>query len=266
MREFARKIETRVRQQLFGGAARELYRSAVQQNNNSYVRYGSEYGGWYLPRGLNLTRDDIVFSAGAGEDISFDLELLRAYSPKVIVIVDPTPRAVMHYEALMLSLTSGATTHDFLGGTYDLRGIDHARLTYEAAALWSDEGSVSFWEPWNPEHVSYSIVNFQQATGREISVPSTRLKTLVAKYGCVPKVLKLDIEGAETEVVTDMLACGIHPDLLAIEYDELGFPNATTTGKIIACHRALLDVGYRLLHFDGHNALYEAPTSGATEA
>lgn len=255
VRSLTRRIETKVRRGLFSAARRQLFRDAGPTMQR-FERYGSAYGGWHLPASFSLTSDDVVFSAGAGEDVSFDLALLSRFSPKLLVIVDPTPRAIAHFEALKSSLAQGAEWHEYPGGRYNLSGIAPGHLVYEAKALWNEDGTVTFWAPWNPRYVSHSILDFQHAAGSSTTVPSVRVSTLARTYGKVPKLVKLDIEGAETEVICDMLANQIHPEYLAVEYDELGFPARSSSKKILTCHKNLLQCGYRLLHFDGHNALY----------
>ena len=59
-------------------------------------KLGTNYGGWHIPKAIGLDRDSVVYSAGAGEDISFDLILSHKYDCN-IVILDPTVRAVKHY-------------------------------------------------------------------------------------------------------------------------------------------------------------------------
>ncbi len=57
---------------------------------------GTPYGGWQFIS-LDKQENINVISAGVGEDISFDVELINKYGCNVILI-DPTPRAIIHYE------------------------------------------------------------------------------------------------------------------------------------------------------------------------
>ena len=36
-------------------------------------RLGTDYGGWIVPQNMHLSSDSVMYSAGVGEDISFDL-------------------------------------------------------------------------------------------------------------------------------------------------------------------------------------------------
>jgi hypothetical protein len=73
---------------------------------NKLVRLGTTYGGWIIPVDAGLTADSICYSAGAGEDISFDCALVERFHCQVRVI-DPTPRVIQHFNNLEKALMSG---------------------------------------------------------------------------------------------------------------------------------------------------------------
>src|ERR1700688_4742769 len=53
---------------------------------------GSSYGGWAIPDNY-LNSNSIAYTVGVGEDITFDLALVKEYGCKVFAF-DPTPIAV----------------------------------------------------------------------------------------------------------------------------------------------------------------------------
>jgi len=55
-------------------------------------KLGTNYGGWHIPIDIKLDENSIVYSAGVGEDISFDLLLSEKFDCN-IVLIDPTKRA-----------------------------------------------------------------------------------------------------------------------------------------------------------------------------
>ena len=59
--------------------------------------YGTGYGGWWLPENAGIGPTDVIVSAGAGEDVSFDLAAQYRFGCEV-PLVDPTERAVKHWE------------------------------------------------------------------------------------------------------------------------------------------------------------------------
>ena len=60
-------------------------------------RLGTNYGGWVLPKDIKLNENSIVYSAGVGEDVSFDMILSDRYKCNIILI-DPTNRAKKHFD------------------------------------------------------------------------------------------------------------------------------------------------------------------------
>ena len=79
--------------QIFG--LRMQIQGTKYRGNLELIKLGSAYGGWSLVSHPSLF-NGLVISAGAGEDISFDVEIVNFFDAKV-VLVDPTPRAVDHY-------------------------------------------------------------------------------------------------------------------------------------------------------------------------
>lgn len=59
-------------------------------------KLGTVYGGWFIPNHINLNENSIIYSAGVGEDISFDLLLSDKYNCN-IYLIDPTQKAEKHF-------------------------------------------------------------------------------------------------------------------------------------------------------------------------
>ena len=59
-------------------------------------KLGTNYGGWIIPKNINLNENSIVYSGGVGEDISFDIKLQTKYGCNIILI-DPTEKARKHF-------------------------------------------------------------------------------------------------------------------------------------------------------------------------
>lgn len=213
------------------------------------IRLGSAYGGWVLVddpalRGLG------ALLVGAGEDLTFDLALQAKYACEVL-IVDPTPRAVVHYDNLVESQRSGKPFASPDGGPYDFDGVDFSRISYAPVALWTHRQDLTFWAPADPSHVSYSATNIQK-TSHSITVPADTIDTLAATLTAPLGLVKIDIEGAAIPVLRDMLVKGVHPRQVLVEYEELVFPTKDAVEAVKSSVEAMLSAGYRLAHFDGH--------------
>ena len=186
------------------------------------VKLGSDYGGWTVPTGW-LTRDDICYCAGVGEDITFDLGLIGAFGCHVYAI-DPTPRAVEHVRK---------------------NAQDQPNFHFEQVGLWNEDTTQRFYAPANPKHVSHSVMNLQK-TGTYFEAECVRVSTLLARNGHENiSLLKLDIEGAEYKVLDSLLEDGIRPKILCIEFDEAYHPlDAHFIKRIRSQVARLVSAGY----------------------
>ena len=228
--------------------------------NLDYVTLGTEYGGWTFVHDDSLYGSTIV-SAGLGEDASFDVEFAKRYGARV-VIVDPTPRAIEHFESITLRFDCPAELPYVGSGkepveAYDLEGVMPSSLQFLSRALWTEETELEFFAPKNPAHVSHSIVNWQHDYSR--SGPSIRVKAITLAMilqeldleGSSLPILKLDIEGAEIEVLTDCMRLGIRPKQILVEFDELNSPSKRGFDRIAGVHQTLILNGYSMVRTDG---------------
>tara|TARA_B100001250_G_scaffold13960_1_gene12228 strand:- start:45862 stop:46638 length:777 start_codon:yes stop_codon:yes gene_type:complete len=190
---------------------------------------GTSYGGWYLiDENLN---NNIILSAGVGEDISFDIEFINKYDG-IVIFVDPTPRALEHLLSVQNSLGNKKTKEykDRSGKqpieSYDLLNIKKENfIIFDKALSNIDGGKVKFFSPPNPEHVSHSISNWQnnfRKTGDYINVETTTVSSIKQNLNIETiDLIKLDIEGSENQVLPDLIRSKIFPKQILVEFDEL---------------------------------------------
>lgn len=155
---------------------------------------GNDGARWsFCPNGLGPS--SIIYSFGVGEEISFDLELIRRFGACVHAF-DPTPRSIQWLARQ--SLPDGFLFHPY--GVADFDG--HAK----------------FLPPVNPMHVSHTLLG-SQTPWPAIEVPVRRLSSILRDLGHERvDLLKMDIEGAEYAVLKDMLASGIRVNQLLVEF------------------------------------------------
>lgn len=206
-----------------------LATSVVSRRNRprDLVRLGTDYGGWWVPE--SAIGDGIVaYCVGAGEDISFDEELWARGC--TVRTCDPTPRAVAY-------VASNAPADP--------------RFSFAPFALWTDDRILRFYEPRDPTHVSYSAVNIQQTEGF-IDVEARSLESMLKHFGderC--DLLKLDIEGAEMQVLPTLGGAAGLPHVLCVEFDR---PRPLRT--LISTIRGLYRLGYRVVKSERLNVLF----------
>jgi FkbM family methyltransferase len=178
----------------------------------------------------NLSSSSICYLAGVGEDISFDVDLIKATECTAFAF-DPTPRAIAY------ALKQSVDGWNFI-----------------ASGIAGRDGVHKFYEPANAQHVSHSITNMQN-TERYFEANCLRLSSLMRNLGHAHvDLLKLDIEGAENDVIDDIVRGTVGPTQLCIEFDDPGGLRALVT-RI----RALKAMGYRLISVEGRNTLFYAP-------
>jgi hypothetical protein len=240
---------------MFPRAARHLKSLQVTPSPASLKWYGTAYGGRYIDddtASATISPDSYSFSAGAGEDVSFDIDLQRRYGCHV-VIADPTPRAIEHFESLLRVSRRGESLaiNRSRNSSYDLGNVDLRKIHFVPVAVWNESTTLKLWSPANPEHVSHSVGNLEQTT-THIEVPTRSIGDIMAPYGATDlPIVKLDIMGSECEVVKDMVMNGILPSQLSVKFYSLHNPSRKDNDVVINVVNCVHEKGYELLHFDG---------------
>jgi len=191
-------------------------------------RFGSDYGGWNV-RAEQLRADSVVYSFGVGEDASFDIALLKHFGLTVHAF-DPTPKSIEWAKK---------------------QGFPSQFVLYEYGIA-NYDGHATFSPPDDPTHVSHTMLERPTTKGRSITVPVKRLSTIMKELGhSTIDLLKMDIEGAEYDVIKDIKSSGVRPRQLLIEFHHR-FPNVgiARTKEAIADVRSM---GYRLFAVSSTN-------------
>jgi FkbM family methyltransferase len=198
------------------------------------VKLGSKHCGWnvavdYLKNDLN------VLSFGLGEDISFDFVLAYEYKSMVHGF-DPTPKSIAWVKSQ--DLPDSFVLHEY--GLADFNG------------------TIEFYPPENPNHISYTTVNrpaFSNSSTDSIKVPVKTISTIMNDLQLKRiDILKMDIEGSEYGVLNDLLVTDIRPKQLLVEFHHR-FPEIgmVKTKNIIF---QLRNEGYRVFSISGNAEEY----------
>ncbi len=166
---------------------------------------GSAYGGFFVHT-APFKDHATVLSFGVGNDISFDLELMAATGCKVFTF-DPT-RGVEKFIEPYLK--------------------EYPQLSFTPLGLSTEERESYFFPPENPEHVSCSVVPNMATKNQAYPVKMKDLTSIATELGLSKiELLKLDIEGAEYDVIPNILEAPISINQILLEIH----PDLFTSGK-----------------------------------
>jgi FkbM family methyltransferase len=187
----------------------------------SFKRFGNDYGGWNLFQ-EPLTKDSTIYSVGVGEDASFDIALINTIGAKINAF-DPTPKSINWVKNAQLP-------HQFV--LHEIGLADFDDYAY-------------FNPPENPNHVSHTILDRPSTSNLAIKLPVKKLITIMKKLGhpCID-LLKMDIEGAEYQIIDDLYCSRIYPAQILVEFHHR-FPTVGIA-KTLDAIELLRKMGYKL--------------------
>jgi len=190
-------------------------------------------GGWTVPVEA-IAPGAICYCAGVGEDVSFDLALIEKHACEVFSF-DPTPRSVEFVENEIAT---------------------DPRFHFLPYGIWSEDRTMTFHQP-EEELMFHSLTTGAVASGG-FDAECKRLGTLMRELGHDHiDLLKLDIEGAEYDVVDDLIICGIRPRVLCVEFHGVMHMDASMR-RLRRSLRALAQAGYRIVHIEHENFTFLA--------
>ena len=185
------------------------------------VSLGDAGGRWSVAL-EGLGPGSVVYALGVGTDISFERDLI-ARCGVVVHAFDPTPIALDW--AAKQNLPQGFVLHPYGVADFD--------------------GTARFAAPRKRKFPSFSLVRSHGA-GPAVEAPVHRLVTLASMLRLPPPdLIKMDIEGAEYAVLADLLASGLRPRQVLVEFHhrwrEVGVRRTREALALLSRH------GYRIV-------------------
>jgi len=171
-----------------------------------------------------INENSVVYSFGIGTDISFDISIIDKYKLNVNAF-DPTPRSLDWLNKQKLP----------------------DKFRYYDFGIASFDGEASFYSPQNPDNVSYSMEKNTFVSSDTVEVKVLRLKKIMNILGHSKiDVLKMDIEGAEYDVISDIIKSDIEIGQLLVEFHHRLISNGIKKTK--RSIQELNNANYKIFH------------------
>jgi FkbM family methyltransferase len=190
-------------------------------------KLGTEYGGYFVnPQAINA--DSIVYSLGVGEDVTFDLALIKKFGCKVFGF-DPTPKSINWIKSQKLP-----KEYEFL--PFGISDID---------------GKTKFFPVFkNPSFVSHTEMEKNRVKGQESRAFEAEIRTLPTVMKLLGHnhidLLKMDIEGAEYKVIDSIEKNSIDVKQICLEFHHT-LPNGSIKNTMKAVE-ILRKLGFKLFY------------------
>ena len=167
---------------------------------------GNHYGGFYLAKN-SLNKSSITYSIGIGNDISFDEEIMDSFGCKVFAF-DPTPKSVEWVK----------------------QNVSRKKFIFSPVGIANKCGTRKFYLPKNSNHISGSINHVKTINNsNSIDLKFESLKNVMKDNNHLKlDLLKMDIEGAEYEVIDHIEENNIDIKQILVEFH----PHFEKNGKI----------------------------------
>jgi len=179
---------------------------------------------------IKSAQGEVAYCAGVGEDLALENELAAHVT---VVSLDPTPRSIEYVAK----------------NPYGIK--NKSFFSFQPYGLWSSDAELEFVAPDNPDHVSHTIKENSDGSN-SFSAQCLSVKTCMEKFGHHKLfLLKMNIEGAEYEVLKSLVRDRIFPQVIMLTYEgDWAFVRA------LFWNRKLQKLGYQVLGVRGWAVTY----------
>ena len=170
----------------------------IPKEINTSKLYGGDHG-WVVDYS-KLNSESIVYSVGVGSNIDFDLALIDEIGLDVHAF-DPTPRSIEWVKKQSLP----------------------EKFKFLPLGLGSSDGEMEFFPPSRESSTHFSPVNrYSDKNVQTVKAPVRTLKSICKELNhTVIDLLKMDIEGAEYEVIDTLQQQDIAVNQILIEFHHM---------------------------------------------
>ena len=184
--------------------------------------YGGDHG-WVVDESL-LNRESVIYSVGVGSNIDFDLELINSFGATVHAF-DPTPRSIEWVKCQQLP----------------------KHFIFHPFGLSAENGHMDFFPPSKASSTHFSPIDRYGDTNNVVKAPVKDIDTIASELSHKEiDLLKMDIEGAEYEVIEALPKNRVAINQILIEFHHMykGIPISKTVDAI----NTLNNLGFELFN------------------
>lgn len=205
--------------------SRAWLRTQLRPGERTFERFGEGHAAWWVPS--DTQPGAVAYCGGVGQDATFDFALAEEKGMEVHSF-DPTPGSIAYMER-----ENGGRVHFHPWGMLD------------------NDKVMRFHAPANPKHANWFIDNLH-STEDFFEAHCFTMQTIMSKLGHSSiELLKIDIEGSWGQVISSMLASGIRPRTVCVEFDS-----PAPIARVRRITKALQNAGYELVRRDKENCLF----------
>tara|TARA_B100001765_G_scaffold150127_1_gene96267 strand:+ start:1353 stop:2051 length:699 start_codon:yes stop_codon:yes gene_type:complete len=196
---------------------------------DSATLYGGDHG-WVIDES-SIDSESIIYSVGVGSNIDFDLELIDSLGVTIHAF-DPTPRSVEWVKEQNLS----------------------NKFIFHPVGLAAENGFMNFYPPAKSSSTHFSPVDRYGNTDNEIKAPVKDIDTMASELGHKKiDLLKMDIEGAEYEVIKALPDSEVIINQILIEFHHMY--KSISFSQTVEAINTLKNLGFEI--FDISQRTYE---------
>ena len=184
--------------------------------------YGGDHG-WVVDESL-LNRESVIYSVGVGSNIDFDVELINSFGATVHAF-DPTPRSIEWVKNQQLP----------------------KHFIFHPFGLSAENGHMDFFPPSKASSTHFSPIDRYGDTNNVVRAPVKDIDTIASELKHKEiDLLKMDIEGAEYEVIEALPKNRVAINQILIEFHHMykGVPISKTVDAI----STLSNLGFELFN------------------
>lgn len=205
--------------------SRAWLRMQVKQGDEQWERYGEGHAAWWVTS--DIAPGSIAYCGGVGVDATFDFALADEKGMQVHSF-DPTPTSIAYMER-----------------------ENAGRVKYHPWGMLDRNETMRFHAPLNPNHPNWFIDNLH-GTDDYFEAECLTIPAIMQKLGHDEvELLKIDIEGSWGQAIDGMIAGGVYPRIVCVEFDS-----PAPILRVRRTVKQLRDAGYRLARRDKENCVF----------